>query len=79
MFQSSTIIRELALSLVKVIFTLKHSVKLRLYLLCDCVAACQGMACVLYAVQNFTECFNVNITLARFSASSLMMVEDRNM
>ena len=28
---------------------------------------------------NFTECFNVNITLARFSASSLMMVEDRNM
>ena len=27
----------------------------------------------------FTECFNVNITLARFSASSLMMVEDQNM
>ena len=27
----------------------------------------------------FTECFNINITSARFSASSLMMVEDRNM
>ena len=58
MFRSSTIIRELALNLAKVIFILKHSVKLRRY---------------------FTECFNVNITLARFSAISLMMVEDRNM
>ena len=30
--------------------------------------------------RNFTESFNVNITLARFSAGSLMMmVEDRNM
>ena len=28
---------------------------------------------------NFTECFNINITLAMFSASSLMMGEDRNM
>ena len=27
----------------------------------------------------FTDCFNVNITLARFIASCLMMVEDRNM
>ena len=34
MFRSSTIIRELALNLAKVIFTLKHSVKLRRYLLC---------------------------------------------
>ena len=40
MFRSSTIIRELALCLTKVIFTLKHSVKLGLYLLCGCVAAC---------------------------------------
>ena len=54
MFRSSTIIKELALNLAKVIFTLKQR-------------------------RNFTECFNVNITLARFSASSLMMVEDRNM
>jgi len=52
MFRSSTIIKELALNLSIVIFTLKHSVKLRRYLLCFCVAACHGMACVLYAVQN---------------------------
>ena len=58
MFPSSIIIRELALNLARVIFMLKHSVKLRLY---------------------FTECFNINITLARFSTSFLMMVEDRNM
>jgi len=29
--------------------------------------------------RNFAECFNANITLARFSASSLKIVEDRNM
>ena len=57
MFRSSTIVREPALNLAKVIFMLKHSVKLSRY---------------------FTECFNKNITLARFSAGSLMMVEDRN-
>ena len=33
MFRSSTIIRELALNLAKVIFMLKHSVKLRRYML----------------------------------------------
>ena len=43
MLRSSTIIRELALNLAKVIFMLKHSVKLRRYLLCDCVAACHNM------------------------------------
>jgi len=55
MFRSSTIIRELALNLPKFIFTLKHSVKLRPQLLCGCVAACHGMACVFYAVQNVTH------------------------
>jgi hypothetical protein len=40
MFQSSTIIRELAQNLAKVIFILKHTVKLCNYLLCGCVAAC---------------------------------------
>ena len=45
MFRSSTIIRELTLNLAKVIFILKHSVTLRRYLLCGCVAACRGMAC----------------------------------
>jgi len=49
MFRSSTIIRELTLNLAKVIFTLKHSMKLRPYLLGGCVAACHGMACVLHA------------------------------
>ena len=39
MFRSSTIIREPAMNLAKVIFMLKHSVKLRRYLLCCCVAA----------------------------------------
>ena len=43
MFRSSTIIRKLALNLAKVILTLKHSVKLRRYLLCGCVAACRGI------------------------------------
>ena len=46
MFRSSTIIRELVLNLAKVIFISKHSVKLRRYLLCGCVAACHGIACV---------------------------------
>ena len=40
MFRSSTVISELALNLAKVIFMLKHSVKLRRYLLSGCVAAC---------------------------------------
>ena len=52
MFRSSTIITELVLNLAEVIFMLKHSVKLR-YLLCGCVAACHGMACVFYAVYMF--------------------------
>jgi len=39
MFRSSTIIRELAMSLAKVIIMLKHLVKLCRYLLCDSVAA----------------------------------------
>ena len=40
MCRCSTIIRELAPNLAKVIFMLKHSVKLRRYLLCGSVAAC---------------------------------------
>jgi len=46
MFRSSTIIRELALNLAKVTFTVKHTVILRRYLLCGCVGACHRMACV---------------------------------
>ena len=40
MFRCSTIIRELALNLAKVIFMLKHSVKLGRYLLFGCVTVC---------------------------------------
>ena len=40
----------LQLSLDKVIWILKHSVRLRLNLLCGDVAACPSMACVLCAV-----------------------------
>jgi hypothetical protein len=40
MFRSTTIIRELVLSLAKVMFILKHSVKLRRYMLCGGVTAC---------------------------------------
>jgi hypothetical protein len=43
MFRFSTIIKALAPNLAKVIFILKHSVKLRRYLLCGCVAACCNM------------------------------------
>ena len=49
MFRPSTIIRELALNLAKVIFMLKHSVELCRYLFCGCVATCHGMTCVLHA------------------------------
>jgi len=45
MFRSSmTSIRELYLYLTKVIFMLKHSVKLRRYILCGDVAACRNAA-----------------------------------
>ena len=40
MFRSMTIIREFELHLAKVIFVLKHSIKLRRYILCGDVAAC---------------------------------------
>ena len=62
MFRSSTIIRELALNLAKVIFTLEYSVKLRRYLLWDCVAPCHGMACV---VHKFNVSFNVFFKLIK--------------
>ena len=50
MFRPTTIIRELVLNLVKVIFVLKHWVKLRRYMLFGDVAACHRAACVLCAV-----------------------------
>ena len=50
MFRSATIIRELVPHLAKVIFMLKHTVKLRRYILCGDVAASHRAACVLCAV-----------------------------
>jgi len=41
MFRSATIIKELVLQLARVMFMLKHSVKLRRYMLCGDVAACR--------------------------------------
>jgi hypothetical protein len=51
MFWSTTIIRERVLNLAKVIFILKHSVKLRRYMLFRDVAACHRAECVLCSVQ----------------------------
>ena len=51
MFRSSTILRELVQSLVKVIFLSKYLVKLCRCILCGDVAACREMACVLFVVQ----------------------------
>jgi hypothetical protein len=50
MFRSSTILRGLVQSLAKVIFLLKHSVKLCRCILCGDVAVCREMACVLFVV-----------------------------
>ena len=109
MFRSTTIIRELKLSLAIVILILKHSVRLRRNLLCGGVVACciycfglrpssgslqlslvtvililkhsVSYVVICYALvwqhaatpphnklrRNLTECFNINITLARFN------------
>jgi hypothetical protein len=55
MFQSLTILRELVQSLGKVIFLLKHSVKLHRCILCGDVAACHGKVCVLCVVRTDIE------------------------
>jgi hypothetical protein len=70
MFRSTTIIRELVLSLVKVM--LEHLCPSKL---CGGGAACLGSG--VYVVCCSITCSN--ITLARLSTSSLMMVVDRNM
>ena len=72
MFRSATITRELVLNLAKVMFMLKHWVKLRRYMLFGDVAACHRAARVLCRVR-------INVTLASNSTSYLMMFVDRNM
>ena len=54
MLRSSTILRELVQSLAKVIFLLKHSVKL-CRILCGDVAACCEMVCMLFVVHTDTQ------------------------
>jgi hypothetical protein len=61
MFRSTTIIRELVLNLAEVI--LKHSVKLRRYMLFGDVTACHRAKCVWCAVQNATESHNTHFAL----------------
>ena len=64
MFRSSIILRELVHSLAKVTLLLKHSVKLRPFILCGDVAACRDTIFVLFVVQilhkqhtrHFTTC-----------------------
>jgi hypothetical protein len=50
-------------------------------MLCGGVAACYAVVWqhVITFFFNFTECFNINTTLARLSTSSLMMDVYRNM
>ena len=48
MFRSSTIIRELVLSLAEVIFMLKHSVKLRRYV---CMRLCGSIVPVIHIIE----------------------------
>jgi hypothetical protein len=55
MFRSTTIIRELVLNLAKVIFVLKHSVKLHRYMLFGDVTACLRAERVLCSGQNVTS------------------------
>jgi hypothetical protein len=75
MFRSSTIIREPALNLAKVTFMLKHSVKLRRYLLCGCVAACHGMAlCVVCCA----ECDDMRPSIIKHSLFGTVTLESRS-
>ena len=53
MFPSTTTIKELVLNLAKVIFMLKHSAKLRRYMLFGDVAVCHRAACVLCAQHKY--------------------------
>jgi hypothetical protein len=55
MFRFTTIIRVLVENLDKVVFILKHSVKLRRYMLFGDVAACHRAECVLCAVHSATK------------------------
>jgi len=72
MFRSSTIIREPALNLAKIIFALKYSVKLRRYLLCGCVAAWDPIECTLYCTC-YTFCIGLMMAELRPKHVALIM------
>ena len=74
MFRSSSILRELVQSLAKVIFILKHSVRLRHCVSCGNMAACREVACVLFVVQTDTE----SHAISRHSATSAQSIQRRN-
>jgi len=75
MFRSlMAIIGELYLYLTKVIFMLKHSVKLRRYILDD-VAACRRAACVLCAVQ--CVCIILYSTMADIRVASTCITSEQ--
>jgi hypothetical protein len=72
MFRSSTILRELVWSLVKV--------TLYFVRLCGAVAAClESDMCVVCCAAPHNLRTKYNVTLARLHTSFLRMVEDRNM
>jgi len=68
MFRSSAIIRELTLNLAKIIFILKHSVKLGRYLLCGCVTACCQQLC--FDLLNFLPSLRRRSFLKRLHVSA---------
>jgi len=72
MFRSSTIIRDLALNLAEVVFTLKHSVKFRRYLLFGCVATCHAMAWVVCCAECNSVPFCTALCVSIISTRTLL-------
>jgi len=54
---------------------LKHSMELRRYLLCGCVATCHGMACcmlcILHSMRHTRHCWWVNSTYIRMHDTTI--------
>ena len=71
MFRSSTIIRELALNLAKVIFTLKHSVKLSLFIMWLCGGMSWNGVCVVFCAECESVAFCTATQFMRLCGSML--------
>ena len=76
MFRSTTIIGKLVLNLDKVTVMLRHSVKLRCYMLFDDVAACHRAACVLCAQHITTQFYRVFKHNCNFSQVQYKLPDD---